>query len=199
MTTRIILAAVLGAIAMFIWMFVAHMVLPLGEAGISELPNETTVLDALQTNIGNKPGMYMFPGLGVKPDATRQEMKEAMERMPEKVAKSPSGLLVYYPAGSRQIRFGRWLGIEFLTELAESLLVVFLLAQSRLVGTGARIGFATIVGIVAAISTNVPYWNWYGFPTVYTLSYITTQVIGFVCLGIVAALVLPRNVPGATG
>ena len=86
MTTRIILAAVLGAIAMFIWMFVAHMVLPLGEAGISELPNETTVLDALQTNISDKPGIYMFPGLGVKPDATRQEMKEAMERMPEQLS-----------------------------------------------------------------------------------------------------------------
>jgi hypothetical protein len=199
MTTRIILAAVLGAIAMFIWMFVAHMVLPLGEAGISELPNETAVLDALQNNIGDKPGMYMFPGLGVKPDATRQEIKEAMQRMPEKVSKNPCGLLVYFPAGSRPIRFGRWLGIEFLTELAESLLVVFLLAQSRLANTGARIGFVTIVGIVAAISTNIPYWNWYGFPTVYTLSYITTQVIGFVCLGIVAALVLPRNAPGATG
>jgi hypothetical protein len=199
MTTRIILAAVLGAIAMFIWMFVAHMVLPLGEAGISELPSETAVLDALQSNIGDKPGLYMFPGLGVKPDATRPEMKEAMERMPEKVAKNPSGLLVYFPAGSRPIRFGRWLGIEFLTELAESLLVVFLLAQSRLASTGARIGFVTIVGVVAAISTNVQYWNWYGFPTVYTLSYITTQIIGFVCLGIVAALVLPKTSPGVPG
>jgi hypothetical protein len=35
MTKRIILASVLGGIAMFIWTSTAHMVSPLGEAGIS--------------------------------------------------------------------------------------------------------------------------------------------------------------------
>jgi len=37
---RIFLAALLGAIAMFIWTSIAHMALPLGEAGIREIPNE---------------------------------------------------------------------------------------------------------------------------------------------------------------
>ena len=40
MTTRILLAGVLGAIAMFIWSFIGHDLLPLGEAGIRELPDE---------------------------------------------------------------------------------------------------------------------------------------------------------------
>ena len=39
-TTRIIFAGFLGAIAMFVWTSIAHMALPLGEAGIRELPNE---------------------------------------------------------------------------------------------------------------------------------------------------------------
>jgi hypothetical protein len=38
MTKRIILAGVLGGIAMFIWTAIAHMALPLGEAGIGEIP-----------------------------------------------------------------------------------------------------------------------------------------------------------------
>jgi uncharacterized membrane protein YkgB len=198
MTTRVFLAGVLGAVVMFIWMFIAHMVLPLGEAGIAELPNEAAVLGCLQSNI-ERPGMYLFPGLGLKPDATRQEKHDAMQHMVEKAEKNPSGLLIDFPAGSRPFTFGRWLGIEFVTELIEALLVVFLLAQSRLATTGGRVGFVLIVGVIAAISTNVPYWNWYGFPTVYTLSYMTTQIIGFLLLGIVAALVLPKTASGAIG
>jgi hypothetical protein len=34
MTKRILLAGLLGGLAMFIWQSVAHVVLPLGEAGI---------------------------------------------------------------------------------------------------------------------------------------------------------------------
>lgn len=45
---RIFLAALLGAIAMFIWTSIAHMALPLGEAGIREIHNEAAVLDAMQ-------------------------------------------------------------------------------------------------------------------------------------------------------
>jgi hypothetical protein len=58
---KILLAGVLGGIAMFIWTSIAHMALPLGEAGISEIPSESTVLSAMQSNIGDKTGLYIFP------------------------------------------------------------------------------------------------------------------------------------------
>ena len=83
-------------------------------------------------------------------------------------------------------------GNQFGTELLESILVVFLLAQTRLVSFGGRVGFVTVAGILAAIATNVSYSNWYGFPCIYTASYMFIQVIGFLCVGLVAALVL-RN------
>jgi hypothetical protein len=41
---------------------------------------------------------------------------------------------------------------------------------------------------LAAIASNVSYWNWYGFPYVYTAGYMFIQIIGFLCVGIVAAL-----------
>ena len=62
---KILLAGFLGAVAMFIWTSIAHMALPLGEAGISEIPNEQAVLAAMQSNIAEKSGLYFFPGLGV--------------------------------------------------------------------------------------------------------------------------------------
>ena len=90
---------------------------------------------------------------------------------------------------------GKFLGIEFATELLESILAVFLLAQTRLISFGARVGFVMVAGILAAIATNVSYWNWYGFPGVYTAAYMFIQVVGFICVGIVAALVLGKREP----
>jgi len=76
-------------------------------------------------------------------------------------------------------------------------LVVFLLAQTRIVSFVGRVGFVLVVGILAAITTNVSYWNWYGFPGAYTANYMLIQIIGFLLVGVVAALLLPKRAPAA--
>jgi hypothetical protein len=189
-TTRIILAGLFGAIAMFIWSAIAHMALPLGHAGIKELPNEEAVLGALQTGLGDKTGLYLFPGLGVGDNPTRQQEKEAMTHYEEKLAANPSGLLMYHAPKARTMAMGQWLTIEFLKQLLVSILAVFLLAQTRIGSFGGRVGFIFVIGIVAAITTNVSYWNWYGFPGAYTAPYMTIEIVGFLCAGLAAALVL---------
>jgi hypothetical protein len=188
--TRIFLAGLLGGIAMFIWTSLAHMALPLGDTGVREIPNETIVLDTMQTNIGEKAGFYYFPGLGLGENPTHEQKSEAMKHMNENLARHPSGILIYHPAGSRPLQMGSLLSVEFVTEMIEAFLAVFLLAQTRLTGYGARVGFVTVIGIIVAISTNVSYWNWYGFPANYTGAYMLIQFIGFLCVGLVAALVL---------
>ena len=188
---KILLTGLLGGIAMFIWTSIAHLFLPLGEAGIGEIPNEAAVLSALQNNIADQTGLYIFPGLGVGKNATRQEKNDAMKQMAAKAASGPSGILMYHP--TRQFTFGRWMGIEFATQLVQAILAVFLLAQTRIGSFGGRVGFVLVTGILAAITTNVSYWNWYGFPGVYVASYMLIQVIGFFCVGIVAAFVLRKH------
>jgi hypothetical protein len=189
---KILLAGILGGIVMFIWTSIAHMALPLGEAGLGEIPNESTVLSAMQGNIGEQTGLYVFPGRGLGKNATRQEKEEAMKQMSEKIATNPSGILMYHAPG-RPLSLGKLLGVEFGTELLEAILVVFLLAQTRIASFAGRVGFVFVAGILAAIATNVSYWNWYGFPCVYTASYMLTQIVGFLCVGIVAALVLRKT------
>lgn len=192
---RIFLAALLGGVAMFIWSAIAHMVLPLGEAGLRELPNETATLEAMQTQIGDQAGLYVLPGFGLGPNATSAEKREAMKHLDQRVARYPSGLLMYFPAGARPLMMGRWLGVEFATEFLESLLVVCLLSCTRLATFGARLGFVVVAGILAAIATNISYWNWYGFPAVYTSAYIFTQIVGFFFAGLAIALVLKNSKP----
>jgi hypothetical protein len=97
---KILLAGILGGIVMFIWTSIAHMALPLGEAGVGEIPNESAVLSAMQSNIGDQTGLYIFPGLGIGKNATRQEKKEAMKQIGQKMAANPSGILMVPPARS---------------------------------------------------------------------------------------------------
>jgi len=98
---------------------------------------------------------------------------------------------MYHPPG-RQFVFGRSLAIEFSTELIAAILVIWLLSQTRIASFGGRVGFVLLAGILAAIATNVSYWNWYGFPGVYTASYMLIEVIGFLLVGIVAGLMLRK-------
>ena len=188
---RVILAGILGSIAMFIWTAIAHMALPLGEAGIRQFRDEGAFITAVGNLLGPQEGLYVFPSPQVSPNATREEKKEAMKRMAENFRNTRSGLLVYHPG--REFTFGKWLTIEYITELIQALLVVSLLAQTRLTTFGGRVSFVTTAGILAAIATNVSYWNWYGFPKRYTAAYMFIEIVGFFLIGIVAALVLRKQ------
>jgi hypothetical protein len=180
---------------MFIWSFIAHDVLPLGEIGVREFENEDAMLNALKANLGETPGFYHFPGHHAGPNATRQERSEAIKHAMEKAGTGPSGILIYHP--SRQFEFGKLLGVEFATELLEAILVIFLLTQTRIESYGGRVGFILVVGILGAITTNIPYWNWYGFPSNYTAAYMLIEIVGFLWVGLVAALILKSGSPMA--
>jgi hypothetical protein len=184
---KTLLAAVLGGLAFFFWSYVAHDVLPLGKAGIKEIPNEQAVLSPMKANMPED-GLYFLPGLGLPENATRAQQTAAMEARMHKVETGPSGLLVYHPA--LNFSFGKALGVELGTNILQVLLAVVLLSQTSLVSFASRWRFITLVGILAAISTNISYWNWYGFPGNYTLAYICTVAMGFVFAGLVAAAIV---------
>jgi hypothetical protein len=186
MTRRVLLAAVLGGLAMFVWTSVAHMVLPLGEAGVQEISDDRALLDAMHAKLGDRSGFYMFPGFGLPAAATRAQKNAAMSDYGKKLAANPSGLLVYHPPGASELTAGQ-LATEFATEIAEALLMAWLLSKTRLERYSARVAFTGVCGLLAAIATNVSYWNWYGFPSSYTLAYMTTQVVGMAAAGLVAA------------
>jgi heme exporter protein D len=189
MMKRVLLAGVLGGIAMFVWSSIAHTASSLGTVGIKEIPNEQAVLSGMQAQLGTNSGLYAFPGMGLGPNPTRQEQNAAMQQYDQKLAANPSGILIYHPPGAKGLTPGRLL-TEFLTELAEALLLALLLAQTSLATFASRIGFVTIAALMAAITTNLPYWNWYGFPTSYTTTYMSIEFVGYLVAGLVVAAVL---------
>ncbi len=189
MTRRVLLAGLLGGLAMYLWTAVAHMLLPLGESGIKEIPNEPAVLAAMRASLGDTPGLYLFPGMGLAPGATSEQRRKAAGQYAQKLASNPAGILMYNPPGSQALAPRQFIA-EFAVELIEALLAAFLLARTRLPGYASRLGFMAVVGVLAALGTNVSYWNWYGFPPSYTAAYMLTQVVGFLCAGLVAAALI---------
>ena len=172
---------------MFLWASLAHMVLPLGRAGIREIPDDRVLLNTMHAALGDASGFYMFPGLGASAD---------MQHYEQTLAANPSGLLIYHPPGGKALTMPQ-LVTEFFTELFEALLLVWLMAQARLESFPFRVGFAVVVGVVAAITTNIPYWNWYGFPRAYTVAYMSIEIVGFLAVGLVAARTLGRSPSGS--
>jgi len=175
MNKRVFLAGVLGAVAMFIWSAIAHMALPLGEAGVQQIDKEEPLLSTLQSSISTH-GLYMFPKMA--PGTAESEYQK-------KVATGPSGMVVYFP--SRDFVFGKALAIEFVTQLIQTLIAVYLLSLTGIGTFGGRLGFFALVGLLAVVATNISYWNWYGFPTTYTCAYMFTEWVGYFCAGLVAA------------
>ena len=184
---RVLLAGLLGAIGMFMWMSIAHMATSLGTTGIKEIPNEGPVLTAMQASLGNTPGLYLYPSAGL--GKSRAEQREAMAHYQEKLNANPSGLLIYHPAGAKAMTPGQLL-VEFLTEFIEAFFISLLLAHAALGSYSKRVAFVTTIGLVAVMATNVPYWNWYGFPSDYTIAYMVTELIGFFIVGLIAGKVL---------
>ncbi len=194
---RILLASILGGLTLFVWMFVAHEFLGLGEMGVGEIPNEAVVLNAMRGAIP-EPGFYIFPGFGLGPKPTSEQRNAAMPEYMKKYEQSPHGVLIYHPA-SGPFHFGALLGREFALNVLEALLAALLVAYAANGrGYAARVGLVTIAGTLAAISTNVEYWNWYEFPGNYITGYMTTQIVGFVLAGLViAAFVKSRAAAGS--
>ncbi len=205
---RVFIAGLLGGIAMFAWTHLAYTVLPLGEAGVLEIPNETAVLGTLQKNIGEKSGFYVFPGPRLGANRSDARTDNTIDHLAESVARYPSGILMYNAAGTRPIERFRWLAVEFVTELVEAILAVFLLSRTQLATFAKRAAFVLATGILVTIGTNIPNWNWYGFSRSYILANMFMQTVGFLFVGLVAALVLknqtlpatswPRSLPGTS-
>ena len=144
-----------------------------------------------------RPVFTFFPGPVSGKNATRQEKNEAMKHDASKDGWRIRRVFSCINGSGRPFTLGKWLGIEFVTELVESILVVFLLAQTTIASFAGRVGFVLVAGILAAIATNVSYWNWYGFPCLYTASYMFIQIIGFLvcryCRGVRVAEARSRS------
>ena len=188
---KILLGGVVGGLVIFFWGYVSHMLLPLGEMGVRTIPNEDDLVASIKKDV-REPGLYFVPGW----DMSKSQSQEEMQAHMDKVSKGPYGYMVIYPNG-RDPSLGKRLPIELGTNVVCALLAAILVTQLR-PGFIVRVACVTLVGILASIMTLVPYWNWYGFPTDFTLAQIVHHTVGWFLAGLVLALIVRPAAPKAT-
>lgn len=185
MTARVLVAGLLGAIAMFIWVAIAHMATPLGMIGISQIPKESPVLSAMDSSISNQSGLYFFPWVDMK-------APDAMQKHAELTKTNPSGLLLYRPPGAAPNNMGPMMIGEFIKELVQMLIAAFI-AAGLAASFATRLFAVSLIGLSAGLATNASYWIWYGFPLDYTVAQIVIEVAGAFAGGIAIAWWLGRS------
>ncbi len=185
---RVVLSGVVAGVVFFLWLSLVHMATPLGQVGIRAIHNEDEVLRSIKTNIA-EPGFYFFPGADTSPKASSADRKAAMAVAMEKMKTSPTGIMVVYPNGKAPLAPSQ-LATELVNDLVQGLILAWLIWRSKETSMGGRVFFALMVGVIASMVTNVSYWNWYGFPTSYTLSYIFGEVTGYAVMGMAIAITL---------
>ncbi|MBV9989959.1 MAG: hypothetical protein JOZ72_01585 [Alphaproteobacteria bacterium] len=183
---RILLAALAGAVAMFVWTAIAHMATPLGRIGFEQIPNEAPVLSQMQTSIGGKDAFYIFPWVDPN-DPQMMQKYSALEKS------GPSGMLLYRGAGHGMGEsMTPMLVKEFSKQFVESLIFAWIVSMIAF-GFSTRVMAVTAMGLAAGIATNISYWNWYGFPFDYTMAQIVIEVVSALVAGLAIAFVLSRR------
>jgi hypothetical protein len=185
---RILIAALIGGIVMFIWGALAHMALGLGNPGIHPPAHEDVVLSSLHEGLGTEPGVYILPWLG--PDAMRDEA--AVKAYAAKASTMPYALVVYLPQGEDMTHMGRPLVMQWISDTLAALVLAALMSLPGL-GLGRRLGLAAAAAVFAWLSTMVPYWNWYRFPASFTVAALVEQVIGWLLAGAAMAWWIGRG------
>lgn len=179
---RIIVAAIVGGLVVFIWGAIAHMATPLGEMGISTLPEEARSLESFTTVPAS--GMYFFPGMDMKRKPTPEEQK-AWEA---KIQAGPSGLLIIRK-GPGEAMSPRQLGGELASNIIAALVASILV--SMMIGSWFKRAFAVaLFGVFGVVSILVSYWLWYGFPDAFICGEAVTEVVGWFLAGLVIAKIV---------
>jgi hypothetical protein len=174
----IIIAAVFGAMIMFVWGGFSHSVLLIG-VGFDPLPNEDKVIQTLNTSI-DKQGLYFFPGKNFKNSTVEEE-----NAWQQKFRTGPAGILVYRPLGGNAFSPNK-----LLTQFASNFLVALILSfiASLIVASYWQKVFAlTLLGLSACFSVGTIYWNWYEFPTSFFIAQCVDMAIGFCLAGLLIA------------
>jgi hypothetical protein len=167
----LIKGGLLGGLAMFIWGTISWTVLPWRRTSFRTFTDENAVAQILMANAPRR-GVYVLPNpfrAGSLPVDGPQAFVTFDERRPD----------------SR----GRPLGGGLLIHLLGAVCLTWLLVQAKL-GYWGRVASATAAGLFAGVVSDLPNWNWWNFPTGYTVVSVLDHTLAGFLAGLVIAWTL---------
>ena len=171
-----ILAVVLSAVVLFAWGFVSWEILPWHNAVANKFEDESAVSSVLKAN-APVAGIYFLP-------FAQEDIK-------------PEGLFAFAAVSPEWMgtNVGGMMGLGLLGQAVSALLVLLLLRKTSNLDYWGRVCFVALAGLTIGFVSHFPLWNWFGFPTSYTLVTILDVLIAW----FLAGLVLARFVEGRSG
>ena len=185
---RIAIAALLGAVVMFVWQFIAHMLLPIGMMGFHMPQNEDAVLSAVSTGLTERPGIYMLPSV----DPAKMGDEATMNAWAEKASKNPNVFAVVNAPAPDPKSMTPQLVKQFVTDFLGAALIAFVLAATAWT-FGLRIVGSIVFGLFGWLLNIVPLWNWYRFPSDFMVGNLLEQGIGWGLAGVAISWWLGRR------
>ena len=186
---RIVIAGLIGGIVLFVWSMLAHVVLLIGELGMKVASNQDVTISTLQAAADKGPGVYMIPGMA--PEQWQDDA--AMQAFVEKYKAAPSAFVVYDPSGNPSMsNMVPNLVKQFIGDYFIALLAAWIMASGAF-SFGTRVAMGAAMGLIAWLSANVPYWNWYRFPMDFTIGAWLDYGLGLLIASIAMAWWLGRG------
>ena len=105
----------------------------------------------------------------------------------------PTGIMVVHPNGDPGLTATRMI-LQFVFDVLSMMVAAIVLSQAVMVkGVGGRVGLVAMLALLPTLRTELPQWNWYGFPTVFTVAQFILHLVGFVLGGFVLAKMISAS------
>jgi len=182
---KILLGGLIGGVILFLWSFLAWVILPLHSSSLHGIANEDAVITALQQSLSSH-AVYMIPHNPGK-DADLAAQNAWLDKM----KRGPTGLIMYNPIGTDPM-MPRQMIIGVILDFLAALLVSWLLTRSTAFGTSyvSRVSFCGMFALFVTVFDYLMMWNWMGYPGDFTIGLILDSFIGLLLAGLgIAAIV----------
>lgn len=192
MTMRMIVAGLLGGLAMFVAGSITHM--GLGLVPVRSTPFEEQLGSVAQQTL-REPGVYLIPGMPMDLQTRSAAEREQLMKDAQARAESQPRLFLAYAPPAPKGFFTAQLVAQLVGDVMAAIAMALLLTLAQGPASYALRVLACTAGAVAgSLMTRLPYWNWYGFPSSFTERELLDDLIRAVAAAaVVAAIVRPRR------
>ena len=182
---KVLFAGFVGGLLVFLWGAVSHMLLPLGQMGLSSMQDagkEQALLAEMKTELG-KPGLYILPSAGMNETGEAEQ-----EAFAARVKAGPTGFVVFHPDGAELS--GKQFGLEFIADVLAALIAAFVVSRMPESMFLTRVFVVALLGVFAWLSIEASHWIWYRFPDPYVLAQAIDQTAGWAIAGVAIAVMI---------
>jgi hypothetical protein len=185
MIKKLLIGAVVGAILQFVWGGISYMAIPWHKMTMESFKDEAAMAKAITAN-APAAGIYVLPNPNPHDAPTDPAAVKAAHDKAQAMWTSGPVVFAAVSGGTNpdmKYQFGGALCIGALG----GFLMTWLLLSVGLPGYWQRARFVSTVALTAGVLVHLPYFNWWGFPMMYTKVQVADLFIGWTITGMALA------------